>query len=125
MLSADAIQAIARDLMAELGAGYAEGIYRNALYTELVRLDPKTVMERSVPIVFRGQYLGMCRADIVTTDFVLEIKALKAVPLGVEHQIRKYLKHLAEDEPPRTGLVLNFNQCTETVDALLFPPAAP
>ena len=75
MLSADAIQAIARDLMAELGAGYAEGIYRNALYTELVRLDPKTVMERSVPIVFRGQYLGMCRADIVTTDFVLEIKA--------------------------------------------------
>ena len=124
MLSADGIEAIARDLMAELGAGYAESIYRNALYTELVRLDPRTVMEQSVPIVFRGQYLGVCRADIVTTEYVLEIKAVRAVPPGVEHQLRKYLKHLAEAEPlvPRAGLVLNFNQSTEAVDALLFPP---
>ncbi len=126
LLTASAIETIARELMAELGAGYAEGIYRNALHKELVRLDPSAIMEQSVAIVFRGQYLGVCRADIVTTEFVIEVKALKTVPSGVEHQIRKYLKHLAEAEPlrPRTGLVLNFNQCTETVDALQFASGA-
>jgi GxxExxY protein len=126
-ITASAIEAIARDLMAELGAGYVESIYRNALHKELVRLDPNAVMEQSAAIVFRGQYLGVCRADIVTTEFVIEVKALKTVPSGVEHQIRKYLKHFAEAEPllrPRTGLVLNFNQCTETVDALQFASGA-
>lgn len=126
-LSANTIQTIARSIMSEMGAGYPEGIYRNALYKELIQLDPKTVMEQSVPIIFRGQYLGMCRADIVTTDFVIELKAIKTILPCVGHQIKKYLKHLAEVEPlsTRVGLVINFNQQTETVDFLLFQCSPP
>jgi GxxExxY protein len=123
-LSATTIQTIARGIMSEMGAGYPEGIYRNALYKELVRHDSRAVMEQSVPITFRGQYLGMCRADIVTTEYVIELKALKTVLPCVGHQIKKYLKHLAEVEPrsQRSGIVINFNQHTETVDFLLFSP---
>jgi hypothetical protein len=81
-------------------------------------------MEQTVPIVFRGQYLGICRADLVTTDYVIEIKALKTVLPYVGHQIKKYIKHLSEVQPMliRTGLVINFNQHTETVDFFIFPP---
>ena len=125
MLPIHTVQELARGIMAELGAGYAEGIYRNALWKELLAHDPRTAVEQSVPILFRGQYLGSCRADIVTTHYVIEIKALRTVLPCVGHQIKKYMKHLADIEPhnPRVGLVINFNQHTETIDFLLFQPS--
>jgi len=126
LIPIDMIQNIASSIMKELGAGYPEAIYRNALWKELILHDSKTVMEQSVPIVFRGQYLGMCRADLVTKDYVIEIKALKTVLPCVGHQIKKYIKHLSEVEPTsnRMGLVINFNQHTETLDFLLFQPSS-
>jgi GxxExxY protein len=126
LLSIHCVQSLARGIMTELGAGYTEAIYRNALWKELVTHDTKTVMEQTVPIIFRGQYLGMCRADLVTSEYVIEIKALRTVLPGVGHQIKKYMKHLSEVEPmsaQRVGLVINFNQHTEAVDFLLFQPS--
>jgi GxxExxY protein len=132
LLPISTVQALARGIMADLGAGYSEAIYRNALWKELLTYDQRTVIEQTVPILFRGQFLGTCRADIVTTQYVIEIKALKTVLPCVGHQIKKYIKHLAEVEPDstRTGLVINFNQQTEVIDFLLFqqpitPPSLP
>ena len=127
-ISITLVQSLAKGIMAELGAGYSEAIYRNALARELQSRDPQTVMEHNVPIMFRGHFLGTCRADIVTTEYVIEIKALKSMLLpGVGHQIKKYLKHLGELEPMsgRVGLVVNFNQQTEAIDFMLFQPSLP
>ena len=123
-MSITLVQSLARGIMADMGAGHSEAIYRNALAKELQARDPMTLVEHTVPIIFRGQFLGTCRADIVTSAYVIEIKALKTVLPSVGHQIKKYLKHLGELEPlaGRVGLVINFNQQTEAIDFLLFQP---
>jgi GxxExxY protein len=129
MASVQSIQAIAREIMDDLGGGYSEAVYRNALYWELLRMDASTVMEQSMPIIYRGHFLGVCRSDLVTSQFVIEIKSLKSVLPSVGNQVRKYLKHLREMEPAvqRSGLVINFNPHSETAEFLFFnesdPPA--
>ena len=114
--------------------GYSEAIYKTALYRELLCRDPVSVMEQTIPVIYKGHFLGTCRADLVTSDYVIEIKALKSLfssashhhngenhPVG--HQIKKYLKHIHELEPQhpqRQGLVINFNQTTGMAEFLLF-----
>ena len=117
MLSLQTVQALAREIMEALGGGYSEAIYQNALYRELLSRDPATVMEQSIPIMYKGQFLGLCRADLVTTDYVIEVKALRSVLPSVGNQIRKYLKHLHEMEgSTRTGLVINFNPHSDAAE---------
>ena len=120
------VQAIAREIMDNLGVGYSEAIYRHAMYRELLAQDSATVAEPTVPILYKGHFLGTCRADLVCSGFVIEIKALKTVvPIHdtVGNQIKKYLRHLHElhpHEPHKVGLVINFNQCSGTAEFLLF-----
>ena len=124
MLTAQAIESIACRIMAGLGVGYSEAIYRNALYHQVRVLDPKTTMEQTIPILYQGNFLGVCRADLITSQYVIEIKALKTVLPTVGNQVRMYQKHLHELEPgvERMGMVINFNQHTESVETLLMPP---
>jgi GxxExxY protein len=89
----------------ELGAGFLESVYENAL---LIALRDEGVAAKSqVPlkVPFRGEIVGNFIADIIVEDQVLiELKAVKA--LASEHiaQILNYLK--ATGIP--VGLLINF-----------------
>lgn len=113
---------IASRIMHDLGAGYSESIYQNALHRKLEKIDCTCVMEKKIPVVYDGDILGICRADIVMETHVIEIKAVKKMPSGAEKQVCKYLKHLLEaDGKHRKGLVINFNQETERIEVLSEP----
>ena len=117
---------IAEGIMADLGGGHTEAIYQNALHRQLVRLDPTCTMELVIPIIYKGDTLGTCRADIVTMTHIIELKALPRQQARVALQMRKYLRHLQEkDGKLRRGLVINFNQDTETLDWFEYPSTNP
>ena len=119
----DFVKEMATKIMADLGAGYSECCYQNALYNKLVKIDETTQKERIIPVNYDGELIGTCRADIVTSQIVIEIKATRIMPNQVSHQIRKYLVNLHQlDNTPRIGMVINFNQCTEQAEFLVFDP---
>jgi GxxExxY protein len=89
---------IAAKIMHDLGAGYSESIYQNALYRNMARTDCTCVMEKSIPVVYEGDVLGTCRADIVTESLVIEVKAVRKMPSGVEKQVCKYVRHRMEKQ---------------------------
>jgi GxxExxY protein len=116
------ITQIADKIMADLGAGYSESIYQNAMHRKLVGIDETCVMEKIIPVVYDGDTLGVCRADIVTQTHVLEIKAVRRMPSGAGNQVCKYVKHLEDmDGLRRVGVVLNFNQDLERIEMIEFP----
>jgi GxxExxY protein len=81
------IELIATKIMSDLGAGYSESIYQVALFNKLVKLDPATTTEKSIPVVYENEVIGTCRADIVTSEHIIEIKAARAMPQGVGFQV--------------------------------------
>jgi GxxExxY protein len=120
------LQEMASRVMRDLGAGYSETIYQKALFNKIVRLDPTAVMEHTIQVVYDGEVVGTCRADIVTSQHVIEIKAVRTMPWNVGNQVRKYLKNLFDkDAIPREGLVINFNQDVERIDLLTFQATEP
>jgi GxxExxY protein len=113
---------IATKIMQDLGSGYSESIYQNALHRKIARIDCTCIMEKSIPVVYDGEYIGVCRADLVMDSHVIEIKAARKMPTGVDKQVGKYSRHLLElDGKARVGLVINFNQDTEIAETLIFP----
>ena len=116
---------IASKIMQDLGAGYSESIYQNALHRKIARIDCTCIMEKIIPVVYDGDNLGVCRADLVMDSHVIEIKAARKMPTGVEKQVGKYARHLLElDGKARVVLVINFNQDTELTENLVFPALA-
>ena len=112
----------ATQIMADLGAGYSESIYQNAMHRKLARVDGTCIMEKNIPVVYEGDTLGVCRADIVTDTHVIEIKCARRMPTGVEKQVCKYTKHLLElDGRARIGVAINFNQESEEIETLVLP----
>ena len=120
------IQEMASRVMRDLGAGYSESIYQRALFNKLVKIDTAAAMEQTIQVVYEDEIIGTCRADIVTSHHVIEIKAVRTMPSNVGNQIRKYMKNLHDkDAVMREGVVINFNQEIERVDFITFEPMEP
>lgn len=117
------VMELATKIMADLGAGYTECCYQNALFNKLIKADETTQKERTIPVHYDGELIGTCRADIVTSQIVIEVKATRTMPPQVGHQIRKYLVNLHQlDSTPRFGMVINFNQDTEQAEFKILNP---
>jgi GxxExxY protein len=128
-METELIKQIATKIMHDLGAGYSESIYKNAMHRKLAVIDCTCIMEKNIPVLYDGEVIGVCRADIVTACHVIEIKAVRKMPIGVEKQVCKYVKHLVDldGKKARYGLVINFNQESEKIETiephiLLKPP---
>ena len=55
----------------ELGGGFLESVYQQALKIALMQAGLKVSMEVPVPVHFRGQIIGNFRADLMVNDCVL------------------------------------------------------
>lgn len=90
----------------ELGPGFAEAVYQEALALELAELALPFAREVKLPIRYKGRILRKgFRADFVIGErLILEIKALREVGGVEEAQILNYLKAGGRS----TGLLLNF-----------------
>ncbi len=89
----------------ELGYGFLEAVYGEALAIGLTEAGLNVRQQVATPIWFHGRTIGEYKADIVVNDLVLlELKAAKTLDASHEAQILNYLR--ATDV--EVGLLLNF-----------------
>jgi GxxExxY protein len=89
----------------ELGAGFLESVYRNALRVACMESGLQVEAEKPLDVWFRGKLVGGFFADLVIADLVIiELKAARTIAPEHEAQLLNYLK--ATRKP--VGLLLNF-----------------
>ncbi|MDR1155452.1 MAG: GxxExxY protein [Bacteroidales bacterium] len=94
----------------ELGFGFLENVYQNALYFELSNRGFKIEPQKAIDVYYKTQLVGKYRADLLVNDLViLELKAVDYLIKEHELQLINYLK--ATDK--EVGLLLNFGMKPE------------
>lgn len=94
----------------ELGFGFLESVYEEAMLIALQTKGLKVEQQVSVPVWFRGKKIGSFEADLVVNDpVIIELKAVKAIDEAHIAQLLNYLR-ATEFE---VGLVLNFGHQAE------------
>jgi GxxExxY protein len=89
----------------ELGHGFLESVYRDALAVVLLSKELSVEREKTVQVKFRGQVIGLFRTDLVVQQAVIvELKCARTLDRAHEAQLLNYLK-ATEFE---VGLLLNF-----------------
>ena len=91
----------------ELGQGFVEKIYKNALEIELRENGIKCSSEVPMNVSYHGQIIGDYFADIVVDDkIIVEVKAVSDLMPAHEVQLVNYLKATGL----HVGLLINFGQ---------------
>lgn len=86
------IEKIVKEVYSELGPGYSERVYHNAVEVILREKGIPYESERHILVMFRGHVVGQLRADIIVdSTTILELKAIKTLTDGMEQQVQKYL----------------------------------
>lgn len=93
------------DVYNELGFGFLEKVYENALVLELRRRGFKVVQQAPIPVWYRDAKVGEYYADLLVNNCViLELKAAETLAPEHEAQLLNYLKATCI----QVGLLLNF-----------------
>jgi GxxExxY protein len=89
----------------ELGAGFLEKVYRNALLVELKKSGLNAESEVPIKVQYKGTEVGEYYADIVVENQVIvELKAVESLQKIHEAQLLNYLKATGY----KVGLLVNF-----------------
>jgi GxxExxY protein len=93
----------------EVGCGFFEKIYRNALCIELKARGIAFELEKSVGVHYRGQPVGVQRIDLVVGGAaIVELKAIECLAKIHEQQVLSYMRATKI----RAGLLMNFGGST-------------
>ena len=110
-LSSAVIQA-AIEVHKQLGPGFLESIYEEALCAELAGRGIPFERQKSVQIMYKGQPTGEHRLDLlVGQQLVVELKAIAALEPVHFSIVRSYMKATHVE----SGLLLNFASMPLTV----------
>ena len=90
----------------QLGCGFLEPVYQEALAIEFTNRDIPFIREVKLPLAYKGQPLrtGYCADFICFNSVVVELKALARTSGAEEAQVINYLKATGHE----VGLLLNF-----------------
>ncbi len=89
----------------ELGNGFLESVYENALFLELKDSGLEVERQKDIPVLFKGTNVGDFKADIVVDGkVIIELKAIQRLDKVHEAQVINYLKATGIE----IGLLLNF-----------------
>jgi GxxExxY protein len=89
----------------ELGAGFLEKVYQNALIVELRGRGLRVESQVPVVVCYKGQAVGEYFADIVVEgQVILELKAVESLQKVHEAQLLNYLRATGY----KIGLLVNF-----------------
>jgi GxxExxY protein len=95
------------DVYNELGHGFLESIYEQALAIALAQAGMNVQRQVAISVWFRGQKIGDFRADmLVDASVLLELKAVRTIDQAHEKQLLNYLR--ATDI--EVGLLLSFGE---------------
>lgn len=94
----------------QLGYGFLEKVYENALLIELKKFNLECVAQKPVEVFYDELKVGFYIADIIVNNAVIiEVKAAEALCEEHEAQLTNYLR-AADIE---VGLLLNFGKKAE------------
>ena len=89
----------------ELGHGFLESVYREAMIMALRSKNLLVEREKTVNVEFRGEIVGVFRTDLVVEKcIVVELKCARTIDSNHEAQLLNYLKATQFE----VGLLLNF-----------------
>ena len=89
----------------ELGAGFLEKVYENALLIELIERGLKALNQVPIQVKYKERNVGEYYADIVVENqIILELKAVDKLQKVHEAQLLNYLKATGL----KIGLLVNF-----------------
>lgn len=98
------------DVYNELGYGFLEKVYQNAMYVELKSRGFKVEAQKQIKVYYKQLEIGLYYADIVVNDLiVLELKAADPIIQEFEWQLLNYLRATHME----VGLLLNFGHKPE------------
>jgi len=96
----------------ELGPGFLESVYEQALAVEFAMRGIAFVRQKAIPLFYRDHQIGEHRLDfLVEEKIVVELKAVEAVENVHFAIVRSYLKAASLSD----GLILNFSSMPLTV----------
>lgn len=94
----------------ELGYGFLERVYQNALHLALKQEGLEVEPQRKIKVWFRGFKVGDYFADLIVNDtIILELKATECLVEENEAQLLNYLRGTEIE----VGLLLNFGKKPE------------
>ena len=94
----------------ELGYGFLEKVYQNALLIELRNKGLEVYPQKKIKVFYKGNEVGDYYADlIVENKVILELKAAEYVVEEFENQLLNYLR----GTDCEIGLLLNFGKKPE------------
>lgn len=91
----------------QLGFGFLEKVYQNALFLELKSRGYKVEAQKQIKVYYKGYQVGEYCADLVVNDLIiLELKAAETIVENFENQLVNYLRSTNIE----LGLLLNFGK---------------
>jgi GxxExxY protein len=94
----------------ELGYGFLEKVYQNALLIELKNNGLEVTSNQKIKVYYKGGNVGDYYADIIVNNTViLELKAAECIVEAFENQLLNYLR----GTDCEVGLLLNFGKKPE------------
>jgi GxxExxY protein len=93
------------EVMKELGSGFLENVYKNALFLAMKQKGLSVSVEQAFEVSFRGHKIGKYIADLTVENLIIvELKCCKVLLPEHQAQLINYLK--ASEKP--VGLLVNF-----------------
>ena len=95
----------AKRIRRQLGPGFLEKVYKNAMVVELRKLKLNFETEKLIQVLYDGIVVGEYRTDIIVEGkLILELKAIQELTIANEVQLVNYLTSTRIDD----GLLINF-----------------
>ena len=95
----------AKRIRRQLGPGFLEKVYKNAMVVELRKLKLNFETEKLIQVLYDGIVVGEYRTDIIVDGkLILELKATQDLSIANEVQLVNYLTSTQIDD----GLLINF-----------------
>ena len=95
----------AKRIRRQLGPGFLEKVYKNAMIVELRKLKLTYEAEKLIQVLYDGIVVGEYRTDIIVEGrLILELKATQDLSIANEVQLVNYLTSTGIDD----GLLINF-----------------
>jgi GxxExxY protein len=115
------VKECAKEVYKELGSGWPESIYQNAMEIALREKGINYESQRILPISFKGYTIGESKPDLVVwlksknkrIAIVIDLKWEPYVKEDHATQVKKYIKELkkqikSDEEVFDTGFIINF-----------------
>jgi len=94
----------------ELGDGFLESVYENALYIVLTGYGLSVEKQKDISVFFRRNIIGDFKTDLIVNEkVIIELKAIRTLDPAHEAQLINYLKATNIE----IGLLLNFGKKPE------------